>query len=132
MIASVNSKNQATNNTFGHIGVPVSLVLDPSGEQISKHVKKFCNQVGTILSILEEATQWANCAELYIVLIKESIRKDVYRSDCHIVLWDHSMIHNVTPRDIFQLNGTNPTSASFGTHPDISNICKCDTFDKSI
>ena len=116
------------------VGVPVSLVLDPSGEQTSKHVKKFCNQVGTTLRILEEATQWADRAELYIGLIKESIKKDVNRSDCPMVIWDYcaerrARIHNVTPRDLFQLNGTNPTTATFGTQPDISNICQYDWYD---
>ena len=36
------------------IDVPIDLVVDPSGEQTSKHVRKFCNQVGTTLRILEE------------------------------------------------------------------------------
>ena len=41
------------------VGVPVSLVVDPSGEQTSRLVRRFCNQVGTTLRILEESTQWA-------------------------------------------------------------------------
>eukprot|EP00957_Ditylum_brightwellii_P168013 12789854-Ditylum_brightwellii.AAC.1 len=48
------------------VGVPIALMLDPSGEQTSKEVNRFCNQVGTTLWILEESTQWANCCELYI------------------------------------------------------------------
>ena len=39
------------------IGIPRSLVVDPSGEQTSKSVCKFYNQVGTTLRILEESTQ---------------------------------------------------------------------------
>ena len=38
------------------VGVPIALVADPSGEQASKAVRKFCNQVGTTLRILEEST----------------------------------------------------------------------------
>jgi len=57
------------------IGVPYGLVVDPSGEQTSKEVKKFCHQVGTSLRILEESTQWANRTDLYIGLLKKSIRK---------------------------------------------------------
>ena len=68
------------------IGVPISLVFDPAREQTSKAVKRFCNQVGTTLRILEEHTQWANRAELYIGLLKESIRKDLRRSHCPLVL----------------------------------------------
>ena len=55
------------------IGVPIDLVVDPSGEQTSKAVKKFCHQVGTTLRVLEESTQWANRAELYIGLFKNAI-----------------------------------------------------------
>ena len=64
------------------VGVPIALVVDPSGEQTSKAVKQFCNQVGTTLRILEESTQWANCAELYIGLLKKAIRKDLMTSNC--------------------------------------------------
>ena len=39
------------------VGIPISLVVDPSGEKTSKAVKRFCNQVGTTLRILEESTQ---------------------------------------------------------------------------
>ena len=39
------------------IGVPITLVLDPSGEQRSKEVRTFCNKVGTTLRVLEESTQ---------------------------------------------------------------------------
>ena len=38
------------------VGVPISLVVDPSREQTSRAVKRFCNQVGTTLRILEEHT----------------------------------------------------------------------------
>ena len=48
------------------VGVPHALIVDPAAEQTSKPVKKFCHEVGTTLTILEEHTQWANRAELYI------------------------------------------------------------------
>ena len=86
------------------------------------------------MRILETETQWANRAELYIGLFKESIRKDLSRTNCPLVLWDYcaerrAAIHNVIPRDLFQLNGSNPTSATFGTQGDISNICTFDWYD---
>ena len=71
------------------VGVPVTLVVDPSGEQTSKAVRCFCTQVGTTLRILEESTQWANRAELYIGLFKKAIRRDLRESDCPMVLWDY-------------------------------------------
>ena len=111
------------------VGVPMSLVVDPSGEQTSKKVKKFCHQVQTSLRILEESTQWANRAELYVGLFKESIRKDIKQTNCPLRLWDYcakrrAQIHNLTPRDLFQLNGNNPTTATFGSQGDISNLCR--------
>ena len=116
------------------IGVPFGLVVDPSGEQTSREVKKFCHQVGTSLRILEESTQWANRAELYIGLLKESIRKDIRQTNCPMRFWDYcaerrARIHNVTPRDLFQLSGNTPTTATFGHQGDISNICQFGWYD---
>ena len=110
------------------IGVPLALILDPSGEQSSNKVKQFCHEIGTTLRHLEESTQWANLAELYIGLTKESIRKDMQESDSPIVLWDYcaerrARINNLTARNLFQLEGQNPHLATFGEEGDISNIC---------
>ena len=109
-------------------------MVDPSGEQTSREVKKFCHQVGTSLRILEESTQWANRAELYIGLLKESIRKDIRKTNCPMRFWDYcaerrARIHNVTPRDLFQLSGNTPTTATFGNQGDISNICQFGWYD---
>ena len=38
------------------VNVSIALVVDPSEEQTSKDVRRFCNQVGTILRVLEEST----------------------------------------------------------------------------
>lgn len=62
------------------VGVPITLVVDPSGEQTKKEVPKFCHQVGTTLQILEESTQWANRAELYIGLFKQAIKNDLSKT----------------------------------------------------
>ena len=63
------------------VGVPLRLVCDPSGEQSSKKVKHFCHLVGTTLRFIEESTQWANRAELYVGLFKESVRQDLRRTN---------------------------------------------------
>ncbi len=110
------------------VGVPSTLLVDDLlGEQTSRQeVKHFCHQVGTSLQILEEATQWANRTELYIQILKEAIQKDLREQNCPMVLWDYcakrrAQIHNVTPCDLFQLNGNTPTMATFGIQGDISN-----------
>ena len=46
-----------------------------SGEQMSSEVKKFCNDIGTTLRVLDQGTPWSNTADLYIGLIKEAVRK---------------------------------------------------------
>ena len=88
------------------VGVPEILVVDPSGEQTSKAVTRFCIQVGTTLCLLEENTQWANRAELNVGLLKESIRKDLRELHCPMVLCDYcaqrkALIHNLTPTNFF-------------------------------
>jgi len=102
----------------------MTLVVDPVAENKSKDVRRFFHQVGTTLRILEENTQWANCAELYIGLLKESVRKDLCATNCPMVLWDfcierHAKIHNLTPRNLFQLQGESPQTATFGMPGDI-------------
>ena len=118
----------ALHSFFKEVGVPISLVVDPSGEQTSKAVRRFCNQVGTTLRILEESTQWANRAELYIGFLKEAIRKDFHFLNSPLVLWDYcaepcALIHNLTPRDLFQLGKTSPYQHQFGVQGDISALC---------
>ena len=111
------------------VGVPITLVVDPSGEQTSNKVRKFCHQVGLTLRILEESTQWANRAELYIGLLKEAIRRDMRESDSPLVLWDYCaerrvIIHNILPRNLFQLQSSTPTEATFGIQGDISRVAQ--------
>ena len=110
------------------IGVPINIVADPHPSQKKPSVRRFCDQVGTTLRLLEKSTQWANRAELYIGLLKEAVRKDMRASNAPMVLWDYCIqrrakIHNVTPRNLFQNDGLSPFTATFGVPDDISNIC---------
>ena len=116
------------------VGVPLSLISDPSGEQTSSKVKKFAHKVGMTLRFLKESTQWANRAELYIGFFKEAVRNDLRRSNAPMALWDYcaerrALIHNVLPKELFQLNGSNPTAMTLGVQPDISNLCQYDWYD---
>ena len=110
------------------VGVPADLIVDGHKAQRSKDVRRFCNQVGTTLKILETGTPWANRAELYIGLLKEAVRKDMRASNSPMCLWDYAierraMIHNLVPRPLFQNKGLTPHAATFGESGDISNIC---------
>ncbi len=54
------------------VGAPEFLVCDSHPTQKKHEVKDFCIQIGTTLCVLEAETQWANCAELYVGLLKEA------------------------------------------------------------
>ena len=67
------------------VGAPEAFVLDPSGEQTSQKVKGILSEIGTALQVIETNTQRANRAELYIGLLKESVRRDLRESHCPLV-----------------------------------------------
>ncbi|EJK65892.1 hypothetical protein THAOC_13210, partial [Thalassiosira oceanica] len=109
------------------VGAPDILVCDPHPTQKSKDVHDYCNKIGTRLRVLEERTQWADLAELYIGILKDSVRKDLRASGAPLVLWDYCMerraaIYNVTARDDIKLGGQTPHARMFGDTPDISNL----------
>ena len=111
------------------VGAPDVIVADPHPSQTSTEVKAFLNKIGTTLKILEQGTQWANRAELYVGLIKQAVRKDMREAQSPLVLWDYcaerrALIFSVTARDLFQLQGSNPHTATFGETADISNLCQ--------
>ena len=99
---------QALKEFAKEVGAPEAIICDASKEQTSLSLRKFCNDMGTTLRILEEGTQWANKAELYIGLIKEAVHKDMKDSDCPLRLWDYCVecrarINNLTARNLFSL-----------------------------
>ena len=62
------------------VGAPEILVCDPHTSQKSPEVKDFLNKIGTTLRFLEQNTQWANRADLYVGLVKEAVRKVMFSS----------------------------------------------------
>ena len=111
------------------IGVPLYLILDPSGEKTSAKVTKICHEMGTTLKIHEESIQYLNLSERYIGLNKTSIWKDLRKSDAPMVLCNfcaerRMCINSLTARPLFQLQGQNPYLANFGEEGDISNVCQ--------
>ena len=125
---------QAVKQFAKEVGVPDALICDVSGEQTSDKLRKFLNDIGTTLRLLEEGTPWANLAELYIGLLKEAVRKDMKEASCPLVLWDYCVerrarIHNLTSRKLFQLHGANAHTALTGEEGDISNLCQFKFYD---
>jgi hypothetical protein len=112
------------------VGAPQVLVCDCDGSktQNQRQVKLLCTQMGTTLKKLEAETHWANRAELAIRIVKESTPKDLRESGSPIVLWDYCMerralTSQATSKKLFQLQGSNPYTATFATQADISNLC---------
>jgi len=109
------------------IGVPLALICDPSGEQTSNNVKRIARDMDLTMKVLEESSHWANLAELYIGLMKESIREDMRTSDCPIVFWDYcaerrALVNNLTAKKLPQLHGvSNAHTLTTGDVGDISN-----------
>ena len=100
-------------------GAPEILVCDPHPSQKSFEVKYFCNKIGTTLEIFEQGTHWANCAELYVGLVKEAVRKDIRLSHSPLVIWDYAAerlaaIMSLMAREMFQIQGSNPHTDTFG------------------
>ena len=53
-----------------YVGVLLSNIIDPAGETNSWKVKKFFHQLGAIIHILEENTQWANWSDICVGMFK--------------------------------------------------------------
>ena len=66
--------NQALHWFCKQVGVPHTMIMDDHKAQVNLETRKFCNQVGTIIRKLEGGTPWANRAELYTGMFKESVR----------------------------------------------------------
>ena len=92
------------------IGAPDALIHDASRAQKSQDVRKYCNDIGTTLRVLEENTSWSSKTELYIGIIKETARKDMKEANSQLAFWDYCMkkrshISNLTVKDLFILHG---------------------------
>jgi len=110
------------------VGVPSTFVADPHPNTTDKKVRDFCHKIGSTLRILEENTQHADRAELYIGLLKEAVRKDMRETHSPLRFWCYcaerrASIFNLTAKNLFQLEGQNPHLATLGEMGDISNLC---------
>ena len=61
--------------------------------------------------------------------MKEAVRKDIQLTGSPLVLWDYAAerraaIISLTARDIFQLQGSNPYTVTFGDEGGISILCQ--------
>ena len=105
------------------------MIVDPHPAQKSAPVKQFLNKVGTALRVLEESTQHADRAELYIGMLKRGVTRDMKDSNSPMRLWCYAAerrasIMTMTANNLFQLQGQNPHMATLGDMADISILCQ--------
>ena len=125
---------QAVKQFAKEIGAPDAIVCDLAIKQTSAEVKQFYNTIGTTLRALEEGTPWAKKAELYIKLMNEAVRKDMWVANSKLPFWDyclehHAWIYNMTACNNLKTRGTNPHTATLGVKGDISNLCQYSWYD---
>jgi hypothetical protein len=125
---------QAVKQFEKEIGAPEPIICDMAGEQMSQAHKRFCQEIGTMLRVLEEGTPWANKAKLYIGLSRRLYGKILKESDCPLAFWDYcverrALINNLTTKSLFTLHGSTPHTALTGEDGDISNLCQYKWYD---
>ena len=86
------------------IGALDAIICDMAQEQVSSNIKMFLNDIGMTLHALEEGTPWANKAQLYINLMKETVCKDMQESHSPLPFWDYPLerrvwMYNMTARN---------------------------------
>ena len=107
------------------VGVTEAIIADSHKFHKSKEVRQLCHKIGTNLRVLEDSTQWANMAELYVGLFKEAVRKDMLQENYLLVFCDYcaeriAAITKITAKDLFQLQGQTPHFTTFDEEGDIS------------
>ena len=113
---------------FKEVGVPDTIICNQGKEQIEGESKKLLRDSGTIIRRIEPNTPWANRAERYIDVFKQSVRNLLHDTNCPIRLWDNAAeyqagVNNSTARDLYQLVSTTPYHTVYHQELDISNIC---------
>ena len=85
---------------YKYVGIPISLVMDAHKAQRKNDVKRFCDQVGSTLRVLEKGTPWANCADCVM-----GFSRKLYGKICmhQMHLWCSGIMRwNAEPSSIMQ------------------------------
>lgn len=119
---------------FKRVGVPDAIICDGGKEQVQGETGKLLRDSGTMIRRIEPNTPWANRAERYIGMFKQSVRDVLQETNCPIRLWDYcaehqARINNATARNLYQLGSTTPYHTIYHREPDISNICQFKFYD---
>ena len=112
---------------FKEIGVPNLLICDRATEQVKGDAKRMINDASCTLKELEKCTPQSNLAERTIKILKDESKKDMFESNCPMVLWDYAIERRAkiicsTTRSNYLLDGHTPHTKLTGQPTDISNI----------
>ena len=80
---------QAMKQFAKEVGALDPIICDAAREQKSQNLWKFLSDIGSTLRVLEKETCWANKAELYIGIMKETVQKNMGTSSCPPSFWDY-------------------------------------------
>ena len=105
------------------------IICDPIKEQKSTKLKAFLNEIGCSLRLLEEGRPWANKAELFIGILKDSVRQDIEESGSPLPFWDYCVerrvqISNLTAKRRSNLQNSNAHTLLTTEEGDICNLCQ--------
>ena len=91
------------------VGVPKTMIVDPSLNNTCDKVRQFCHKIGTTLSVLEESTQYFERTELYIGLMKKLLGRDMHQLNSPMKVWcftakRRATITTLTANNLFHCN----------------------------
>ena len=114
---------------FHEEGVPTTLILDGSREQISQKVIKTCSDANYKIKRLEFETRWANRAEMGIRELKRGVRRLMRFTNAPLRLWDYcaqlqAKIRSSNAHNNRRLEGEVPQTLIDGSTADISSLAE--------
>ena len=119
---------------YQEVGVPHTMIVDNSKEQIHGDFKKLLSEAGTRLSRIERISPWMQRAEGYIREVKRAALRNQQRSGSPEALWDHNielvaLIRSHTALRYGDLEGQVPETVITGQTADISRYVEHSWYD---
>ena len=110
---------------FQREGVPNTLIMDNSKEQLLGNFRKKCREAGARVKQTEPYSPWSNSAEAAIRELKKGVGRQMVRTRSPKRLWDHCLereayVRSLTAHDIYKLDGQVPETLVMGNTADIS------------
>jgi transposase len=110
---------------FQREGVPNTLIMDKSKEQLLGNFRRKCREAGARVKQTEPYSPWLNSAESAIRELKKGVGRQMVRTKSPKRLWDHCLereayVRSLTAHDIYKLDGQVPETIVMGDTADIS------------